>query len=124
MLGDYEMMAFTQTTKPEKAMAFYGDVLGLELLEDSPVALVFLAGRTTLRIQKVHGFTPLPFTSLGWKVRDIDATVHQLSTKGVTCERYEGINQDELGVWIAPGGAKVCWFKDPDGNILSLTELA
>jgi catechol 2,3-dioxygenase-like lactoylglutathione lyase family enzyme len=123
MLGDYEMIAFTQTTKPEKANAFYGDVLGLELLEDSPVALVFLAGRTTLRIQKVHSFTPLPFTSLGWKVRDIGATVHQLSTRGVTCERFEGINQDELGVWSAPGGAKVCWFKDPDGNILSLTEL-
>jgi len=122
MLGDCEMMAFTQTTQPDKAKAFYGDVLGLEILEDGPLALVFSAGGTTLRIQKVRHFTPFPFTSLGWKVPDIGATVRQLRAKGVICERYEGMNQDEFGVWLAPGGAKVCWFKDPDGNVLSLTQ--
>jgi len=122
MLSECEMMAFTQTTQPEKAKVFYGDVLGLKFLADSPLALDFLAGTTTLKIQKVRSFTPVPFTSLGWKVPDVGATVQRLLAKGIACERYKGMNQDEHGIWLAPSGAKVCWFKDPDGNVLSLTE--
>jgi|SRR6476660_2725740 catechol 2,3-dioxygenase-like lactoylglutathione lyase family enzyme len=122
ILGDYEVIAFVQTTQPEKARVFYGDVLGLKFEEDSAFALVFLAGRTMLRIQKVSTFSPLPFTSLGWKVPDIRATVQQLSKKGVRFERYEGMDQDESGICLSPSGAQVCWFKDPDGNNLSLTQ--
>jgi catechol 2,3-dioxygenase-like lactoylglutathione lyase family enzyme len=122
MLGDYELMAFSQTTQFERAKAFYGGVLGLKLEEDSPIALVFRAGRTILRVQKVSSFSPLPFTSVGWRVPDIKAVVRELSKSGVICERYESTRQDDLGIWASPTGAQVCWFKDPDGNTLSLTQ--
>jgi catechol 2,3-dioxygenase-like lactoylglutathione lyase family enzyme len=89
MLGEYEVIAFTQTAQPQNAKAFYRDILGLKLEEDGPFALVFGAGRTMLRIQKVPELTPLPFTALGWNVPDIRATVTYLSDKGVKFERYE-----------------------------------
>ena len=122
MLEDCEIIAFTQTTQPDRAKAFYGDVLGLRFQQDSPFAVVFRAGRTMLRVQKVREFTPLPFTALGWKVIDINTTVRDLSQKGVVFERYSGMPQDDVGVWTTPDGAKVAWFKDPDGNVLSLTQ--
>jgi catechol 2,3-dioxygenase-like lactoylglutathione lyase family enzyme len=122
MLGDCEVMAFVPTAHPDHAKIFYRDTLGLELLEDSPFALVFRAGRTMLRVQKVPQLTPLPFTTLGWRVPDVRAAVEELSGKQVSFVRYDGMNQDALGIWLAPGGAKVAWFKDPDGNTLSLTE--
>ena len=123
-LGKSEIMAFVATTQPEKARAFYCDVLGLSFEEDSPFALVVRGANATLRIQKVQSFTPLPFTSLGWIVEDIKRTVQQLNEKGVNCERFAGMNQDELGIWASPSGALVCWFKDPDGNVLSLTQFS
>jgi catechol 2,3-dioxygenase-like lactoylglutathione lyase family enzyme len=122
MLGDCEVMAFVATAHPNRALSFYRDTLGLELLEDSPFALVFRAERTTLRVQKVPQFSPLPFTSLGWRVTDIRAAVQALARRQVSFERYDGMGQDTLGIWLAPSGAKVAWFKDPDGNTLSLTE--
>jgi len=115
-------MAFVATTQPEKSRAFYCDVLGLSFEEDSPFALVLRAANATLRIQKVQSFEPLPFTSLGWTVEDIKATAQQLIEKGVAFERFEWMDQDELGIWSSPSGALVCWFKDPDGNVLSLTQ--
>src|SRR6516162_4219882 len=122
MLGDYDVIAFTQTVQPEKAKAFYRDILGLKLVEDSSFALVFRAGSTMLRIQKVPELTPLPFTVLGWNVPDIRATLVNLSSKGVKFERYDGMPQDDAGIWVTRSGAGVCWFKDPDGNTLSLTQ--
>jgi catechol 2,3-dioxygenase-like lactoylglutathione lyase family enzyme len=122
MLGDCEVMAFVPTAHPDRAKTFYRDTLGLELLEDGPFALVFRAGRTMLRVQKVREFTPLLSTALGWRVADIRGAAESLASKGVSFERYEAMNQDAIGVWLAPGGAKVAWFKDPDGNTLSLTE--
>jgi predicted enzyme related to lactoylglutathione lyase len=122
MLGTYEVMAMTATAQPEKARAFYGEVLGLRFQEDTPYALIFDAGGTTIRIQKLQSFVPHPFTSLGWKVPDITATARALRQKGVACERFDGLQQDEDGVWDSPSGARVAWFKDPDGNILSLTQ--
>ena len=92
-LANCDVMAFVATTQPEKARAFYCDVLGLSFEEDSPFALVVKAANATLRIQKVQSFTPLPFTSLGWTVNDIRATAQQLIAKGVTFERFEGMNQ-------------------------------
>ena len=76
----------------------------------------------TLLIQKVESHDPLPYTELGWKVLDIAAKVSALRDKGVHCERFPGMAQDELGVWASPSGARVAWFKDPDGNVLSLTQ--
>jgi catechol 2,3-dioxygenase-like lactoylglutathione lyase family enzyme len=115
-------MAFVATTQPEKARTFYCDVLGLRFEEDNPFALTVRTANATLRIQKVQAFAPLSFTALGWKVGDIRATVKQLLGKGIKCERYEGMSQDDLGIWDSPSGAMVCWFKDPDGNVLSLTQ--
>ena len=118
-----DIVAFLATTNPARARSFYCETLGLRLEEDNPFALVLQAPNGTLRIQKVKSFTPQPFTALGWTVRDIRPAAQQLQSKGIQFERFEGMTQDELGIWLSPSGAKVCWFKDPDGNILSLTQL-
>jgi len=122
ILQNCEVMAFVATTQPERARDFYCNVLGLRFEEDSPFALIVSAANATLRIQKIQAFTPLPFTALGWKVKEIRATAQQLISKGVKTERFEGMSQDDLGIWVSPSGARVCWFKDPDGNVLSLTQ--
>ena len=114
-LENCDVIAFVATTQPEKARAFYCDILGLRLEEDSPFALVVRVANATLRIQKVQVFAPLPFTALGWKVGNIRATAEGLLGKGVKFERFEGMNQDDLGIWVSPSGAMVCWFNDPDG---------
>src|SRR5262245_5134580 len=121
-LGVHDLIIFSQTAQPEKAKAFYSDVLGLTLSEDSPFAIVFRSGRTSVRIHKVPSFSPSPFTSLGWQVPDIRAAAQKLVAKGVLFLRYEGMKQDDLGIWLSPGGSQICWFKDPDGNTLSLTQ--
>jgi catechol 2,3-dioxygenase-like lactoylglutathione lyase family enzyme len=109
------------TTQPESARIFYCDILGLRFEEDTPFALAVKLANATLRIQKVSSFVPLPFTLLGWKVDDIRETVIQLMRKGVKFEIYPQMDQDDLGIWTSPSGARVCWFKDPDGNLLSLS---
>jgi catechol 2,3-dioxygenase-like lactoylglutathione lyase family enzyme len=122
MLGNATLVAFVATTDSERAKAFYGDVLGLRLIADEPYALVYDAAGTTLRVQKAPAFTPLPHTALGWKVEDIAAVVAALHERGVSFERFPGMRQDDAGIWSSPSGAKVAWFKDPDGNLLSLTQ--
>ena len=122
-LGDCQITAFLATTQPQQSLAFYTQTLGLKLLEDSPFALVLAAPNALIRIQKVQELNPHPFTSLGWDVSDIRATASQLAARGVILQRFPGLVQDDLGVWKSPSGAQVCWFKDPDGNLLSLTQL-
>jgi catechol 2,3-dioxygenase-like lactoylglutathione lyase family enzyme len=122
MLGDHNIIAFIATGDAERARQFYEDVLGLRCIEDTPFALVFEARGTMLRIQKLSAFKPAPHSVLGWSVPDIEAIIRELRDKGVRFERFAEMAQDELGVWSAPSGAKVAWFKDPDGNILSLTQ--
>jgi catechol 2,3-dioxygenase-like lactoylglutathione lyase family enzyme len=117
-----EVTAFLATTRPEAARAFYCGVLGLRFEEENGFALVVKTPNATLRIQKVRGFAPLPFTALGWTVENVRAMVKQLAHQGVRFERFQGMSQDDLGIWLSPGGAMVCWFKDPDGNVLSLTQ--
>ncbi|MBO0720348.1 MAG: VOC family protein [Blastocatellia bacterium] len=124
MLNKCDVMAFLATTQSEKARAFYCDTLGLHFEEDTPFALVVRTANAMVRIQKVHSFTPLPFTALGWVVGDIEATAKELQNKGVRFEHFEGIEQNDLGIWLSPSGARVSWFKDPDGNVLSLTQFA
>jgi hypothetical protein len=123
-LQNAEVMSFVATTQSDKARVFYCDLLGLAFEEDGPFALVVKGPNATLRIQKVKAFTPLPFTALGWKVPDIEQSVRALTGKGIQFERFEGVPQDDLGIWTSPSKAKICWFKDPDGNILSLTQFA
>jgi catechol 2,3-dioxygenase-like lactoylglutathione lyase family enzyme len=122
ILENCDLVAFVATSNPKKARAFYCDVLGLRFEEDTPFALVLRTANATLRIQKVQAFAPLPFTALGWQVGDVRAMAEQLLGNGVKFERFEGMTQDDLGIWVSPGGARVCWFKDPDGNVLSLTQ--
>ena len=129
MLGSENIVAFVPTTDGEKAKTFYVDVLGLRFVSDDQFALVLNANGTTVRVSKVPGFTPHKFTALGWEVSDIEQTVLDLTEKGVTFENYGLPGQDERGIWKAPlvdnatAGAKVAWFKDPDGNVLSVTQL-
>jgi catechol 2,3-dioxygenase-like lactoylglutathione lyase family enzyme len=120
MLGD--VIAFIPTTDPARAREFYAGTLGLELEDESPFALVFRVNGTMLRVTVVQSFEPHPFTVLGWEVADIAATIRTLSERGVTFGRYDSVEQDELGVWTAPGGGRIAWFKDPDGNTLSVAQ--
>src|SRR5208282_3553482 len=98
--------------------------LGLRVAEDTPFALVLDANGTMLRVTPVPGLTVQTFTIAGWRVNDIAATVRALEAKGVRFTRYDGMGQDELGIWATPSGDKVAWFTDPDGNTLSLTQFA
>ena len=123
MLGSESLMAFLATTNPARAKSFYQQTLGLRLIADEDHALVFDAHGTMLRIQKVQKFAPAPHTALGWHVPDIARAVTELQAKNIAFERYPFMEQDASGIWTAPGGAKVAWFKDPDGNLLSLTEM-
>jgi catechol 2,3-dioxygenase-like lactoylglutathione lyase family enzyme len=122
MIGKSSLVAFLATSHPKLARTFYSKVLGLRLVEDDQFALAFDAAGIPLRIQKVDTVHPHPFTALGWQVRGIKRVVTGLAKRGVVFERYAFMDQDEQGVWIAPSGTKVAWFKDPDGNLLSVSE--
>ena len=122
MLADKELKAFVPTIKPDKAKSFYTDILGLKLLSEDNYALEFEANKILLRVIIVQELKPQVFTVLGWNVDDISFTIKLLNEKGVVCEKYDFLEQDNLGIWTSPGGSKVAWFKDPDGNVLSLTE--
>jgi catechol 2,3-dioxygenase-like lactoylglutathione lyase family enzyme len=117
-----KIVAFAATRNADKAKAFYSDKLGLQFVSDDGFALVFDINGTMLRIARVKEFKPFPFTVLGWEVEAIEKTVADLSKKGVVFEQFQGLTQDKQGIWAAPGGAKVAWFKDPDGNVLSVSQ--
>ena len=122
-LGGHPIVAFVATTDAERARTFYRDTLGLKLASDElPFALVFDAGGIMLRVTLVREIKPAPYTVLGWHVPDAAAAARRLAAAGVRLQRYEGLNQDELGIWHAPSGAQVAWFRDPDGNTLSITQ--
>ena len=125
MLGSMDIIAFVPTRNREKARPFYEKTLGLSFVSDDQFALVFEANGVMVRVvdvSSVAGFAPAPFTILGWSVGDIGKIVKGLGKKGIKFERFPGMQQDLLGVWSSPSGAKVAWFKDPDGNVLSVTE--
>ena len=122
MLGQSPLVAFIPTADPERARSFYEDHLGLLLVRDDGFALVFDAQGVMLRVVSAEGFTPQPFTILGWEVSDIASTLRALQARGVEAVRYDHFEQNELGVWTAPGGDRVAWIHDPDGNLLSLSQ--
>ena len=124
MLGTSKVVAFVPVTDGERARAFYEGVLGLRLVEDQkPFAMVFDANGTMVRVTPVGEFKPQPFTVLGWDVERIESTVEGLTAAGVEFLRFKGMNDgNALGIWNAPSGARVAWFRDPDGNVLSLTQ--
>jgi catechol 2,3-dioxygenase-like lactoylglutathione lyase family enzyme len=122
-LGKYNIVGFVSIVDVPRAKEFYQNTLGLRLvMEEPPFALVFEANGIMLRLGMAKKLPPAHGTVLGWQVPEIAATVESLGQAGVRFERYEGMNQDELGIWTSPTGAKVAWFKDPDGNILSVSE--
>ena len=123
MLNHSNVVAFIATSKPADAKDFYVSKLGLRFVSDDDFAIVIDAHGVMLRIQKVQELVPRPYTALGWNVENIHQIVETLSVNGVDCERFEWFEQDASGVWQAPGGALVAWFKDPDGNLLSITQL-
>jgi catechol 2,3-dioxygenase-like lactoylglutathione lyase family enzyme len=117
-------ISFIATSAPDKARDFYGNVIGLELIEESPYALAFADGENMLRIQIVTDLSPASHTVHGWQVFDIKREISALVSKDVTFLMFDQLAQDALGIWTSPGGHTVAWFKDPSGNILSLTQYA
>lgn len=118
------MVGFVTTSDAEKAKAFYGGVLGFRFKSEDDFALVFDANGPTIRIVKAPKVTPAVGTILGWDVDDIHAAIRELTPRGVRFEQFNlpFMKQDEFGVWTPPGGDKVAWFKDPDGNVLSISQ--
>jgi catechol 2,3-dioxygenase-like lactoylglutathione lyase family enzyme len=117
-------VAFVPSHDLARSRAFYEGTLGLDVVDVNDYALVLTSGPTTIRVTAAEGWSPQPFTVLGWIVPDIASTVSDLADAGVQFRHYDGMDQDELGVWRTPGGDKVAWLVDPDGNVLSLTEFA
>ena len=122
MLTSAPAIAFVPSTDLDRSRRFFADVLGLPVVDLNGFALVLQAGPTMLRVTKVDDLRVQPFTVFGWQVSDIDGAVADLTGRGVTFLRYDGLAQDGHGVWATPGGDRVAWFTDPDGNTLSLTE--
>jgi catechol 2,3-dioxygenase-like lactoylglutathione lyase family enzyme len=124
MIGS-KIVCFVPSKDPRKVRSFYEGVLGLRFISEDQFAVVFDAKGIMVRVVNVSSvprFKPAAFTILGWEVSDVGKAIRGLRRKGVKFERYDGMEQDALGIWTSPGGAKVAWFKDPDGNVLSLTE--
>ncbi len=124
MLASADLVAFVSTTDPGRAREFYETTLGLPLVEETPFACVFRTPNAMLRVTVADRVSPAPYTVLGWAVGDIETAARGLGGRGVELLRYEGLDQDGLGIWRSPGGARVAWFRDPDGNVLSITQHA
>ncbi len=121
MLTASKLVGFLTTTDYEKARAFYEGKLGFEFVSLDQFALALRSGENMIRIGKVETFQPAQGTVLGWEVKDIRAAVQWLNSRGVVTEKYAFVPDKELGIWTAPDGDQVAWFKDPDGNVLSLS---
>ena len=123
LLGNSEIVAFVGVRNAHAARNFYRDTLGLRLVSEDGFALVFDANGTMLRVTIVPEVKPAGYTVLGWQVSDIIATVNHLNARSIEFQRYAGLNdREELGIWTSPSGARIAWFKDPDGNVLSITQ--
>jgi catechol 2,3-dioxygenase-like lactoylglutathione lyase family enzyme len=118
------VVTFLIATNFDAAVHFYRDTLGLKFIRDDGFALVFETDGVMLRIAKVPEFTPAQHTVLGWESENIAATLDELAAKGVAFTRYPSMDQDERGICTFPNGDKVAWFKDPDGNVLSISQHA
>lgn len=116
------IVGFVMTSQPEAAKEFYVSKLGFNFVRDDGFALVFDAHGTMLRVGKAKSVTPTQGTVLGWEVADIVAAVRHLKAGGISFERYDFMHPDADGIVTFPTGDKVAWFKDPDGNVLSLSQ--
>lgn len=117
-----KLIGFVPITEAERAKAFYADVLGLTFVADDGFALIFRSDANMIRLAKMPQVEPAQFTILGWETNSIEDGVQSLTAKGIEFARFGFLEHDALGIWTAPGGDKVAWFKDPDGNTLSLSQ--
>jgi predicted enzyme related to lactoylglutathione lyase len=124
MLGASKIVAFAATVDSARSRSFYERVLGLRFISEDESAVVYNVQGVELRIQKVRAFAPQPHTQLGWSVSSIEEVAETLQARGAEFERYSFLEQDSHGIWTAPSGARIAWLKDPDGNVLSVTQPA
>ncbi len=122
MLDSAKLVGFVPTKDYERARVFYAGKLGFDFVSLDQFALVVRVGGHMIRIVKLPEFTPLQATILGWEVNDIASVARWLQDRGVATEKFPFVQDRELGIWTAPSGDKVAWFKDPDGNILSISQ--
>lgn len=122
MLASGKLVGFLFTSDYDRARAFYVDKLGCEFVSQDQFALVVKMGGHMIRIGKIPNFTPAQGTVLGWEVGEIEAVAAWLQERGVTLEKYPFVQDKERGIWTTPDGSKVAWFKDPDGNVLSVSQ--
>lgn len=122
MLASGKLIGFVPTKDSKRAREFYEGKLGFRFVSDDQFALVMQAGESMIRIVKGAKFTPAQYTVMGWEVKDVEAMVKWLNKRGVTFEKYPFVEDQKLGIWTTPNGDKVAWFKDPDGNVLSLSQ--
>ena len=122
MLASSKIIGFVPTKDSVKARGFYEGILQFQFVSDDMFALVMKAGETMLRIGKAQDFTPAPYTVLGWEVSNIEEVAKWLQKRGVTLEKFPFVQDKELGIWTTPNGDKVAWFRDPDGNVLSVSQ--
>jgi len=122
MLGNADLMAFVPVSDLDRARRFYEGTLGLEVCQADDFGCMLSANGTTLRLARVDDYARPPFTVLGWQVASIEAAVAALTAAGVTMHRYEGMGQDDAGIWAAPSGDRVAWFSDSESNTLSVTQ--
>src|SRR5689334_2436685 len=122
MLSKNKIVGFVPIKDAKRAKTFYEKALGLKFISDDGFALVFKAGENMLRLVKVPDFEPFPFTILGWQVADIEKAAATLRKNKVKFQKYPFMEQDANAIWTAPGGARIAWFKDPDGNVLSISQ--
>ena len=122
MLGTTNIVAFVAVADYDKSRAFYEGILGLTFVKNDGFALVMDANGIMVRFVKMPAVTPQPFTVLGWRVDDVVAAVRTLLARDVAFELYSGLDQDDLRIWTSPSGARIAWFRDPDGNLLSIAQ--
>jgi catechol 2,3-dioxygenase-like lactoylglutathione lyase family enzyme len=114
------MMGFLLTTDYDKAKAFFVEKLEFKFVSLDQFALVVNSGENLVRISKVDALSPLHGTVLGWQVKDIETAVTWLKSRGIVLEKYPFMKNADI--WTSPSGDKVAWFKDPDGNLLSVSQ--
>jgi len=122
MLAASKLIGFVPTRDSKRSREFYEGKLGFQFVSDDQFALVMQAGDSMIRIAKADNFTPAQYTVMGWEVTEIEVMVKWLNGRGVVFEKYPFVQDQKLGIWTTPNGDKVAWFKDPDGNVLSLSQ--
>lgn len=123
-LAEAAPVSFILTTDRARAKPFYAGALGLPIFSEDEFSVTFaLEGGARVRLTDLPGHVAGEQTVLGWNVPDIAAAVAELRSRGITFRSFQGFGQDDDGIWSTPdGSAKVAWFTDPDGNVLSLTQ--